>query len=30
MSDWIFLGALAVWALWPLVDGDWWNDPESF
>ena len=27
---WIFIGCMAVWALWPLFDRDWWDDPGSF
>jgi hypothetical protein len=30
MSGWIFLGLVVVWALWPLFDSGWWDDPESF
>ena len=21
---------VAVWAIWPLLDDEWWNDPGSF
>lgn len=21
---------VAVWAIWPLLDDDWWDDPGSF
>ena len=27
---WFFIGLLVVWALLPLVDQSWWDDPESF
>ena len=27
---WLFLSIVAVWAVWPLLSHDWWDDPESF
>ena len=30
MSWWFFLCLVAVWALQPLFDSGWWDDPESF
>jgi hypothetical protein len=26
----ILLVLVAVWAIWPLLDDDWWDDPGSF
>jgi hypothetical protein len=27
---WIFLVVVGAWALWPLFDKEWWDDPRTF
>ena len=30
MFEILLVLVVAVWAIWPLLDDDWWDDPGSF